>query len=75
MRATVPSLGKAVYAAFGLCPTPEQAGRSIARRQRRVNISREPGAYRKAHAGFGERRPETPGGNSRSAPDAYSTCV
>jgi hypothetical protein len=75
MSAKVPSLGKAVYTASGPCPAPEQTGRAHAPGQYGVNISGEPGAYRKAHAGFGERRPETPRGNPRSASDSYSTHI
>ena len=54
-------------------PALEQTGLPHARQQRCVNISGEPGAYRKVHAWFGEGRPETTRRNPRLAPDAYST--
>jgi hypothetical protein len=37
-----------------------------------VNIEGEPGACRKAHAGFGEGHPETSGDCALGAPDAHS---
>ena len=38
----------------------------------RVNIYGEPGAYRKAHAGFGEGAWKPRGENPALAPDAYT---
>jgi len=67
--------GKRCISRPGPSPALEQTGRAHARRQRRVNSSGEPGAYRKAHAGFGEGRSETPGRQPRSALNAYSTCA
>ena len=41
----------------------------------RVNVSGEPGAQRKVHAGFGRGQPETPQRKLRSAPAAHLTLV